>query len=125
MLWMQHLSVKVIDTRKLRDITLLVIVIPAAIKNELAADRHGFTTAITRAAALGSHQPAFFGRRPVCSHHLVLIADMALHVIFRRCLTNIVEDFLAVGDGRFVAPGLEAVTVGIHITVGANPRIAE
>ena len=55
----------------------------------------------------------------------MLVADVALHVVFRSRFTNIAENFVAVGDRSRISPWFESITHGVHIAVGADTRVPE
>ena len=55
----------------------------------------------------------------------MLVADVALHVVFRSRFTNIAKDFVAIGDRSRISPGLESVAHGVHIAVGADTGVPE
>ena len=56
---------------------------------------------------------------------LVVVADMLIEVILVCRFTNVLENGITINDGRFIYPRLKAITVGVHVAVRTNPRVAE
>ena len=121
MLCMEHSAFVIVDTLKVRGISLFVVVVSGAIENKLAA----YCDLLPCIGKLRRNQPAFVGAGPVGGDDLMVVANMLLYVILSSCLANLVENFVAIGDNRTVMPGLETVTIGVHVAVGANARVAK
>ena len=60
---------------------------------------------------------------PFSGFDCVLVSDVGRDVVIFYDLAHVVQNFLSGGDW-WPRPGLEAVTKGVEITVGANSRVS-
>jgi len=106
-------SFKVVEAGKFGGVALLIVVIAATAKNELAVNSDGFAGI----AALSRNGPPFLSRRPARGNDFTLVLNVTFHIIFCCRFTYVVKNFGTIGDGRWIALGLEAIAEGIHVAV--------
>ena len=103
-----------------RRMAALIAVVAAAHQQEVAGEAGRAAIPAPR-----FQRPLGVGAAPGGGLNLMLEADLLHQPIFLGGFPNVSEDGRAVGDGLRLPPGLEGITQGVHVAVGADARIAE
>ena len=106
---------------EIRRIAVLVFVVAAAHKQEIAGE------ALDRLplAALDLDRPLRLGRRPIGAHDAAVEADFLVDAVEARGFAHIIQDRGAVGDRLGFGPRPERIAERVHVGVGADAGITK
>ncbi len=119
LLGMNHGTLEIGYAREVGRVAALVAVVAAAHEEKVAGELLGAI------GAVHLERPGRRGRVPAGGAQAVVESDMRKDVVLLRRFPHVLPDGRSVGDGLRIPPGFEVVAEGVHVAVGADPRIAE